>query len=297
MTSCDDTEFKDVLAAVKDGAFAKDAMIKTACQNFVFDVAQLTQLLGEINMSNDKLKAIPLFKDSLTDPQNASKVETIFSMSADKQAAVKAVSAFKPAVPFKIADFKIEDDGHRDIKEVNRFCAAIKAKPFSSDKIDVVKKEILEHPSPPFEPSHLVLILKELPFSADAAAVLALFVGPKIVYPMTCTEIVNILKVFGMSDDQLKVLPTIKHFIKDAQHKHIIVSSFGFSSDKAKAEEILRDVVVKRVPEVPPAAKIQQALKTIGRCPSGYAWVQVSGGWRCAAGGHFVSDEQLKKPI
>lgn len=40
-------------------------------------------------------------------------------------------------------------------------------------------------------------------------------------------------------------------------------------------------------------AKAQQKLKTMGVCPVGYRWVKTSGGYRCSAGGHFVSDSQL----
>ncbi|KAI8855089.1 P-loop containing nucleoside triphosphate hydrolase protein [Chytridium lagenaria] len=40
--------------------------------------------------------------------------------------------------------------------------------------------------------------------------------------------------------------------------------------------------------------KIQENLKVIGLCPEGYRWLHVVGGWRCSAGGHFVSDQVLR---
>ena len=43
------------------------------------------------------------------------------------------------------------------------------------------------------------------------------------------------------------------------------------------------------------AKEIQERICKIIPCPMGYAWLQVSGGWRCAGGSHFVSDEQLNK--
>ena len=41
------------------------------------------------------------------------------------------------------------------------------------------------------------------------------------------------------------------------------MSSFTFSDDKEKAEEILRDVVVKLKPPQPPPSAIQQVLKKV----------------------------------
>ncbi|XP_066921713.1 uncharacterized protein [Clytia hemisphaerica] len=40
---------------------------------------------------------------------------------------------------------------------------------------------------------------------------------------------------------------------------------------------------------------VQQKLRRIGNCPAGYQWRKVGGGWRCSAGGHFVSNEQLER--
>ena len=41
------------------------------------------------------------------------------------------------------------------------------------------------------------------------------------------------------------------------------------------------------------ALEMEQKLKHMGLCPAGYAWVKQSGGYRCTAGGHFVTDKQL----
>ncbi|KAJ0388822.1 hypothetical protein P43SY_011390 [Pythium insidiosum] len=40
---------------------------------------------------------------------------------------------------------------------------------------------------------------------------------------------------------------------------------------------------------------VQVKLRRIGLCPMGFAWLQVGGGWRCAGGGHFVSDAELQR--
>lgn len=37
----------------------------------------------------------------------------------------------------------------------------------------------------------------------------------------------------------------------------------------------------------------QRKLRTMGICPAGFQWVKQSGGYRCTAGGHYVSDSQL----
>lgn len=39
--------------------------------------------------------------------------------------------------------------------------------------------------------------------------------------------------------------------------------------------------------------KKQTKLKNMGVCPSGFAWVKEAGGYRCSAGGHFITDAQL----
>ncbi|CAD7925302.1 unnamed protein product [Amoebophrya sp. A120] len=41
--------------------------------------------------------------------------------------------------------------------------------------------------------------------------------------------------------------------------------------------------------------RIMQKLRKIGNCPMGFVWYKTGGGWRCAAGGHFVSDAQLHR--
>lgn len=60
--------------------------------------------------------------------------------------------------------------------------------------------------------------------------------------------------------------------------------------ERKKAEEAAR----KRAEDERKRQAIQEKLKQISPCPAGYAWLNVGGGWRCSAGGHFVSDRELK---
>ena len=40
-------------------------------------------------------------------------------------------------------------------------------------------------------------------------------------------------------------------------------------------------------------AEAQKKLRDIGICVAGFRWIKQQGGYRCSAGGHFVSDASL----
>ena len=56
---------------------------------------------------------------------------------------------------------------------------------------------------------------------------------------------------------------------------------------EARDEEARRKIELEK--------KKREALRRISPCPAGYAWRNVGSGWRCAAGGHFVSDAELER--
>ncbi len=65
---------------------------------------------------------------------------------------------------------------------------------------------------------------------------------------------------------------------------------------KAAREKIQRELEKRRVEELERKRKetqTQMKLRRMGICPAGFQWIKQSGGYRCTAGGHFVSDGQL----
>lgn len=295
MATCDAAALANMVKEVHNAAFSdnKIAYVKTSCQNYVFTVAQIAVIVKEFSFASDRLHALDLFQGSTVDPANAAAIAAAYDGS-DKEKAVAKVHSFPATAGGIIAVLRIEDDGHRSPAEIARFLGVLHSAHHSSDKVKLAHTECLQHPNPPFDHTQMIAVLKEFPHSSDATQVLEFFTGPKIIYPMTCADMLTILAIYPHSSDKIAVLAHLKHFIQDAQNKLSLVASFTFSSDKDQAEEILRDVRVSLKPPVPPAAAIQAALKRVGLCPAGYQWVQVTGGWRCAAGGHYVSDGQLQ---
>ena len=72
----------------------------------------------------------------------------------------------------------------------------------------------------------------------------------------------------------------------------------AIEAEKRRLEEARRRAVEaarQRQEQARKKADLLAAVQRIGNCPVGYAWVKVSGGFRCQAGGHFVSDSQLPR--
>jgi len=244
-----------------------------------------------------QIDALKEFEGHITDPENADCVMEIFSFDSDKESAAAVLAEFSPAKAGSLVPPTFEQDvGHRSDEDMDVLIAKLEDISMSDDKVAAVLEDVAAKPTPPFDTQQLIRLLSCFSFSADAVAVLEALLGPKAVYSMTCTDIVSVLGSFGMSSDQLQVLPPLKAFIADPQNKLAIVASFSFSSDQETAEEILRDVVVQFSPPQP-SPEVMAALARVGSCPAGYSWRAVEGGYRCAAGGHYVSAERLAQAM
>eukprot|EP01061_Rhynchopus_euleeides_P009936 TRINITY_DN1926_c0_g1_i11.p1 TRINITY_DN1926_c0_g1~~TRINITY_DN1926_c0_g1_i11.p1 ORF type:complete len:324 (+),score=123.51 TRINITY_DN1926_c0_g1_i11:65-973(+) len=295
MAACGNDQFQLIVDTIRDGGFqsVKATFVQTVCQNFTFTAKQVGDLLAQFDFTDDRLAAVDLFAKSVIDPSNAKAALYSFDSDEAKGAAAAKLASFSATAARKIAPHKIENDGHRGGDAMSRLFTALASASMSDAKLKVLQQEIQQHPNPPFDHRQVSAILEGFKFSNDRLKALGMLVWPRMAYPMSCAQIVEVMKAFSMSNDKLEVLPALKPFIDDKQNKLTIVASFTFSDDKATAEKILRDVVVSFEPPAMPPAKVQEALKKVGRCPAGYTWRKVGGGYRCSAGGHYVSDAKL----
>ncbi|ETI29722.1 hypothetical protein L914_21561 [Phytophthora nicotianae] len=91
----------------------------------------------------------------------------------------------------------------------------------------------------------------------------------------------------GVSDEDWEELERAKEV--HAAH----LEALKRARDQAKQEDDKRRAQAKLEEERRRAAAIQEKIRRICPCPAGYNWYKLDGGWRCAAGGHFVSDAKL----
>ncbi|KAG9229292.1 putative AAA family ATPase [Amylocarpus encephaloides] len=84
------------------------------------------------------------------------------------------------------------------------------------------------------------------------------------------------------------VLQEAKRLREEARLRHVM--------ERRAQEELLAEQENQRKAreeERRKEAKAQQQLKTLGICPAGFRWIKQNGGYRCSAGGHFVTDAEL----
>jgi hypothetical protein len=89
-------------------------------------------------------------------------------------------------------------------------------------------------------------------------------------------------------DKDQAALQEAKQLREEARLRH--------ESERRAQEELLEELERKRKAEEEERrkeVKVQQKLKTLGVCSAGYRWIKQSGGYRCEAGYHFVTDSQL----
>jgi hypothetical protein len=62
----------------------------------------------------------------------------------------------------------------------------------------------------------------------------------------------------------------------------------------ADRERIVREILAKEEERKKIEAK-KKKLMSLGVCPAGYQWIKQSGGYRCAGGSHWMSDDMVDK--
>jgi hypothetical protein len=299
--ACDNATYQNLKNGYPALGEAQLAYVRTICQSYVFTCEQAAYFIGK--NAFEKAEMIRCFIGHVSDPRNASNA---IDVGSDDEAseAVDQVVASKPGRVLQWAPHQIEQGCHRSEEAMSRVLGQLRIAGAQFDKkIEIIRMECEEHPSPPFNADQLGLLLDFVPFSDDAVKVIEYFTGPQIVYPMTSATMAGILDKWLGGEEKLKMLALLKRFISDPNNKHLLLPAFKFSDEKAQAEVILRDVSIAALiqrQEAQRAAmenaeekKRQAALKRVGTCPSGYAWRQVKGGYRCRAGGHYVSDQKL----
>lgn len=56
----------------------------------------------------------------------------------------------------------------------------------------------------------------------------------------------------------------------------------------AKKRKDAADALIKKEEDLK-----QDKIKKMGKCAAGYDWIKEAGGYRCSAGGHFISDAEI----
>lgn len=64
-------------------------------------------------------------------------------------------------------------------------------------------------------------------------------------------------------------------------------------SVKRARDEILRKAKEERERQLAMERAAQEALRRMGVCPAGFKWRRQGNGWRCSAGGHYVTDATI----
>jgi len=86
-----ETTFQSLLGALKEQGFADDrlSVFKQAASSQHYTVAQVKQILAQFSFPDDKLAALRLAKDRITDTENAFQIYGAFVHSSDKDEARK----------------------------------------------------------------------------------------------------------------------------------------------------------------------------------------------------------------
>jgi replication-associated recombination protein RarA len=97
------------------------------------------------------------------------------------------------------------------------------------------------------------------------------------------------IKAEKEAEEMRKRLQLIKEEKQRREAEAAIQRQMEEISRKVEEENRAREEQRRIMEERRREALEQERLKRSGRCPVGYAWYQVSGGWRCEGGSHFTS--------
>lgn len=88
----------------------------------------------------------------------------------------------------------------------------------------------------------------------------------------------------------------VQELIKEEELKEEERLKLEEAKKKAEAarEKILRQLIEQEERRKKEVAK-QAKIRALGICPMGFDWVKQDGGYRCSAGGHFLSDAEIDK--
>lgn len=100
-----------------------------------------------------------------------------------------------------------------------------------------------------------------------------------------------VLKDTGLTES--KVMPVLRaqvpkllgHYETLMQQKLQLEAELKAAQEEAQRQEILRKIEERKA--------IQQKLKYMGRCPMGFDWIDIGGGYQCAGGSHYMSNAEL----
>ncbi|KAL6694498.1 P-loop containing nucleoside triphosphate hydrolase protein [Trichoderma pleuroticola] len=88
----------------------------------------------------------------------------------------------------------------------------------------------------------------------------------------------------------------VQELVKEEELKEEERLKLEEAKKKAEAarEKILRQLIEQEERRKKEVAK-QAKIRALGICPMGFDWIKQNGGYRCSAGGHFLSDAEIDK--
>ncbi|TEA18713.1 NFX1-type zinc finger-containing protein 1 [Colletotrichum sidae] len=96
----------------------------------------------------------------------------------------------------------------------------------------------------------------------------------------------------GVSDEDWEQLERDKKTEEEKQRKYDDLRKAQREASGAAREAILKQLIEEEARRQKEEAERKKAEK-IGKCPAGYRWIKQAGGYRCAGGSHYVTDEQI----